>query len=60
MTYGSEIMPWLVDVWLKFKRADMYMIRWMCGVSLKDRRTSEELESWLEFSLSQRSLEVVG
>ena len=35
----------------------MQMIRWMCGVSMKDRKTNEE--SWLELSLSQLSLEVV-
>ena len=33
----------LADVGLKFERAEMQMIRWMCGVSLKDRRTIEEL-----------------
>ena len=33
MTYGSEIRPLL----------EMQMTRWMCGVSMKDRRTSEEL-----------------
>ena len=43
MTYGSETRPLLSDVGLKFERAEMQMIRWMCGVSLKDRRTSEEL-----------------
>ena len=43
MTYGSETSPLLVDVGLKFERAEMQMIRWMCGISLKDRRTSEEL-----------------
>ena len=43
MTYGSETRPLLADVGLKFERAEMQMIRWMCGVSLKDRRTSEEL-----------------
>ena len=43
MTYGSETRPLLVDVGLKFERADMQMIRWMCGISLKDRRTNEEL-----------------
>ena len=53
MTYGSETRPLLVDVGLKFERAEMQMIRWMCGISLKDRRTNEEL------SLSQLSLEVV-
>ena len=43
MTYGSETRPLLVDVGLKFERAEMQMIRWVCGVSLKDRRTNEEL-----------------
>ena len=43
MTYGSETRPLLVDVRLKFERAEMQMIRWMCGISLKDRRTNEEL-----------------
>ena len=43
MTYGSETRPLLADIGLKFERTEMQMIRWMCGVSLKDRRTSEEL-----------------
>ena len=43
MTYGSETRPLLVDVGLKFERAEMQMIKWMCGISLKDRRTNEEL-----------------
>ena len=43
MTYGSETRPLLVDVGLKFESAEMQMIRWMCGISLKDRRTNEEL-----------------
>ena len=43
MTYGSETRPLLIDVGLKFERAEMQMIRWMCGISLKDRRTNEEL-----------------
>ena len=38
-----EVRPLLVDVGLKFERAEMQMIRWMCGISLKDRRTNEEL-----------------
>ena len=41
MTYGSETRPLLVDV--GFERAEMQLIRWMCGISLKDRRTNEEL-----------------
>ena len=43
MTYGSETRPLLVDVGLKLERAEMQMIRWMCGISLKDRRTNKEL-----------------
>ena len=35
-------MPLLADVGLKFERAEMQMIRWMCGVSMKDRKTGEE------------------
>ena len=41
MTYGSQTGPLLVDVGLKFERAEMQMIRWMCGISLKDRMTNE-------------------
>ena len=43
MTYGSETRPLLVDVGLKFERAEMQMIRWMRGISMKHRRTNEEL-----------------
>ena len=43
MIYGSETRPLLADVGLKFERAEMQIIRWMCDVSMKDRRTSEEL-----------------
>ena len=43
MIYGSGTRHLLVDVWLKFERAEMQMIRWMCGISLKDRRTNEDL-----------------
>ena len=42
ITYGSETRPMLVDVGLKFERVEMQMVRWVCGVTLKDRRTSEE------------------
>ena len=35
MTY--ETRPLLVDVGLKFERAVMQIIRWMCGISMKDK-----------------------
>ena len=43
MTYGSETRPLPVDVGLKFERAEMQMIRWMCDISMKDRKRNEEL-----------------
>ena len=43
MSYGSETRPLLVDVEVKFESAVMQMIRWMCGISMKDRRINEEL-----------------
>ena len=43
LIYGSEARPMLADVWLKFEGAAMTMIRWKCVVSMKDRRTSEDL-----------------
>ena len=42
-TCGSEIRPLLVDVGLMFEIVERQMIRWMCGVSIKYIRTSEEL-----------------
>ena len=42
MTYGRETRLLLVDVGLKFERAEMQMIRLMCGIPMKDR-TNEEL-----------------
>ena len=32
---GSKTRPLLVDVGLKFENAEMQMIRWICGVSMK-------------------------
>ena len=32
MEYGSETRPLLADGELTFKRAEMKIIRWMCGV----------------------------
>ena len=59
MTYGSETRPLLVDVGLKIEREEMQMNRWMCGISLNDRMTNEELRRLVGLSLSQLSLEVV-
>ena len=42
MTFGSEPMPLLVDVRLQIERAEMQMIRWMCGISMKDKSRIEK------------------
>ena len=44
MNYGSETRAVLVNVGLKFERAEMQMIRWICGISMKDRKTNEDQE----------------
>ena len=36
--HNTRTRPLLADVGLKFERAEMQMIRWMCGVSMKDRK----------------------
>ena len=40
MTHGNKNRPLLADVVVKFERTEMQMVRWMCDVSMKDRRTS--------------------
>ena len=45
LLYGSETRPFLSDIGLKFERAEMQVIRWMCRVSMKDRKTSEKLRN---------------
>ena len=43
MTYGSETRLLQIDFGLKFETAEMPMIRWMCGISMRYRRTNKEL-----------------
>src|SRR6266516_5349108 len=43
LVYGSETWPMKVDDMQRLVRTENSMIRWMSGVTLKDRRTSEEL-----------------
>ena len=37
MIYGNDTRLLLADVGIKFERVDMQMIRWMCGVSMKEK-----------------------
>src|SRR6266516_792724 len=43
LVYGSETWPMKVDDMQRLVRTENNMVRWMSGVNLKDRRTSEEL-----------------
>ena len=47
MVYGSETWPFKVQDITRMSRADKMMIRWMCNVSLKDGRSSDELRDRL-------------
>jgi hypothetical protein len=49
MTHGSETWPLKVEHESKLETTDMRMIRWMCGVSLRDRPKvhSEDLRDWV-------------
>jgi hypothetical protein len=43
LVYGSETWPMKVDDLQRLERTEHMMVRWMCGVSLKNRISSEEL-----------------
>ena len=47
MMYGSETWAMKVEDMQRLERAEKMMIRWMCGVTLKDRKGSEELRQRL-------------
>jgi len=43
MIYGSETWAIKADQEARFERTEMRMVRWMCGVSLRDKKSSAEL-----------------
>jgi len=47
MLHGSETWPVRKENVVAFQRAEMRMVRWMCGVKLKDRLQSKELRERL-------------
>src|SRR6266516_4682419 len=47
LVYGSETWPMKVDDMQRLVRTENNMVRWMSGVTLKDRRTSEVLRHGL-------------
>jgi hypothetical protein len=47
LVYGSETWPMKTEDLKRLERAERMMVRWMCGVSLRDRRSSTELNERL-------------
>jgi len=47
MLHGSETWPVRKENVVALQRAEMRMVRWMCGVKLKDRLPSRELRERL-------------
>src|SRR4029077_17215494 len=43
MVYGSETWAAKVEDVRRLMRTERAMVRWMCGVTLKDRKSSDEL-----------------
>ena len=43
MLHGSETWPVRKENVLALQRAEMRMVRWMCGIKLKDRLPIKEL-----------------
>ena len=48
MLHGSETWPVRTENVVALQRAEMRMVRWMCGVKLKDRLPSKELRERLD------------
>jgi hypothetical protein len=48
LVYGTETWATRVEDMQRLERTERMMVRWMCGVSLKDRRSSEELANMLD------------
>ena len=43
LVYGSETWTMKAADMLRLERTEKMMVRWMCGVSLRDRKTNQEL-----------------
>ncbi len=47
MIYGSETWVMNVEQQRRLERVKMQMVRWMCGVSLRERKTNDELRKMM-------------
>ena len=60
MLRGSETWPVRKENEVALQRADMRMVRWMCGVKLKDRFPSKELRDRLGIDDTALVLVMIG
>ena len=65
MLHGSETWPVRKENVVALQRAEMRMVRWMCGVKLKDRFPSKQLRKRLGIDditlvLQQNRLQLYG
>ena len=51
MVYGSETWAMTVELSNRLERTEMRMVRWICGVSLRDRVPSEKLRATMGLNL---------
>ena len=49
LVYGSKTWALKVVIMQRLKRTERMIVRWMCGVTLKDRKSSQELLDRLNF-----------
>ena len=56
MIYGSETWAMTMEISNRLERTEKQMVRWMCGVQLRDRVPSEELRE----RMGQEQVKVVG
>ena len=47
LTYGTETWATRVEDMQRLERNENWMVRWMCGVSLKDKKSTEDLRTRL-------------
>jgi len=60
MLRGSETWPVRKENEVALQRAEMRMVRWMCGVKLKDRFPSKELRDRLGIDDTALVLVIIG
>ena len=60
MLRGSETWPVRKENEVALRRAEMRMVRWMCGVKLKDRFPSKELRERLGIDDTALVLVIIG